>query len=374
MLTLEPLVHRDTLCVAIRGRISAAAYQSLSKFTDRKYSKSLRCFYIRYTAHALKNLYNVLCLNDEVKLQGFDDAGDLSETLLAKHAVIIPDAYSEKLIRMRYSKSTYDNYMIQFRMFLMYLHPTPPEQVTEKIVHNYMSYLANEKKVSAASQNQAINAVKFYLEQVMEGERRVYYTERPRKERNLPVVLGDDEVKSLFYHTENVKHRAIMFLFYSAGFKMGELLRLRWIDIDPDKSSIYIRCGKGKKDRRTILSPITYNYLMHYKEIYRTGDYIFEGTGGRGYSARSVNNMLKRNALRAGIEKKISSQTLRHSFAAHMLEGGADMRYIQALLNHESSKTTESYTYIAQQGLDYLRSPLEALMLAEGSTNLKTNH
>ncbi len=373
MLTLEPLVHRDTLCVAIRGRISAAAYQSLSKFTDRKYSKSLRCFYITYTAHALKNLYNVLRLNDEVNLQGFDDAGALSETSLAKHAVLIPDAYSEKLIRMRYSKSTYDNYMIQFRMFLMFLHPTPPEQVTEKMVHNYMSYLANEKKVSAASQNQAINAIKFYLEQVMEGERTVYYTERPRKERKVPVVLSDDEVKSLFYHTENVKHRAIMFLFYSAGLRMGELLRLKWIDIDPDKASIYIRCGKGKKDRRTILSPIAYNYLMHYKEIYRTGDCVFEGNGGRGYSARSVNNMLKRYAVRAGIDKKISSQTMRHSFAAHMLEGGADMRYIQALLNHESSKTTESYTYVAHQGFDYLRSPLDALMFAEGDNKLKTN-
>ena len=173
----------------------------------------------------------------------------------------------------------------------------------------------------------------------MEGERRVYYTESPRKERKLPVVLSDDEVKSLFYHTENVKHRAIMFLFYSAGLRMSELLHLRWIDIDPDRISIYIRCGKGKKDRRTILSPIAYDYLMHYKEIYRTSDCVFEGTGGRGYSARSVNNMLKRNALRAGIEKKISSQTLRHSFAAHMLEGGADLRYIQALLDHESSKT-----------------------------------
>ena len=371
MLTLEPLVHRDTLCVAIRGRISAAAYQSLSQFTDRKYSKSLRCFYIRYTADALKNLYNVLCLNDEVKLQGFDDAGALSETSLAKHAVIIPDAYSEKLIRMRYSKSTYDNYMIQFRMFLMYLHPTPPEQVTEKIVHNYMSYLVNEKKVSAATQNQAINAIKFYLEQVMEGERRVYYTESPRKERKLPAVLSDDEVKSLFYHTENVKHRAIMFLFYSAGLRMSELLHLRWIDIDPDKSVIYVRCGKGKKDRRTILSPIAYNYLMHYKEIYRTSECVFEGTEGRGYSARSVNNMLKRNARRAGIEKKISSQTLRHSFATHMMEGGADIRYIQALLNHESSKTTESYTYVTQQGFDHLRSPLDALMFAEGNARIK---
>jgi len=257
-------------------------------------------------------------------------------------------------------------------MFLMYIHPIKPEEVTEKIVHGYLQYLVTEKKVSTATQNQAINAIKFYLEQVMEGERRVYYTERPRKEWKLPTVLSNDEVKALFYHTENVKHRAIMFLFYSAGLRMTELLHLRWIDIDQGRKSIFVRSGKGKKDRRTLLSPVAYDYLMHYKEIYRTSDFVFEGTGGRVYSARSVNNMLKRNARRAGMEKNISAHTLRHSFATHMLEGGADLRYIQALLGHESSKTTERYTHVTQRGFDKLRSPLDALMLAEG-TEMNTN-
>ena len=366
MLTLEPLVHRDALCVAIRGRISAAAYQSLSQFTDSKYSKSLRCFYIRYSAEQLKKLQHVLGPHDEIKLQGFDETCSVAETSLTKLAVIIPPAYPDKLVRMRYSKATYDNYMIQFRMFLMYIHPIPPEQVDEKLVHNYMTYLVNEKKVSTATQNQAINAIKFYLEQVMEGERRVYYTERPRKEWKLPTVLSDDEVKSLFYHTANVKHRAIIFLLYSAGLRMSELLNLKWIDLDPARKAIYVRCGKGKKDRRTILSTLAYDYLMHYKEIYHTSEWVFEGTGGKVYSARSVNNMIKRNGRRAGIEKNISAHTLRHSFATHMLEGGADLRYIQALLGHESSKTTERYTHVTQKGFDKLVSPLDNLLAAEG--------
>ena len=370
MLTLEPLVHRDALCVAIRGRMSAAAYQSLSQFTDRRYSKRLRCFYIRYTAEALKDLHSVLCTHDEIKLQGFDDSCSLLDAPLAKHAVIIPPTYADKLVRMRYSKATYDNYMIQFRMFLMHIHPTPVEQVNERIVHSYMLYLVNEKKVSPATQNQAINAIKFYLEQVMEGERRVYYTERPRKEWKLPVVLSNDEVKTLFYHTDNVKHRAIMFLFYSSGLRMSELLHLKWIDLDPGRKLIYVRCGKGKKDRRTILSPLAYDYLTHYKGIYSTNEWVFEGVRGGPYTARSVNNMIKRNARRAGIEKNISAHTLRHSFATHMLEGGADLRYIQALLGHESSKTTERYTHITQTGLDKLHSPLDVLMVAEGGKGI----
>jgi site-specific recombinase XerD len=234
-----------------------------------------------------------------------------------------------------------------------------------------MKYLVNEKKASPSTQNQAINAIKFYLEQVMEGERRVYYTERPRKEWKLPTVLSNDEVRALFYHTDNVKHRAIMFLFYSAGLRMSELLHLKWIDLDPGRKSIYVRYGNGKKDRRTILSPLAYDYLMHYKEIYDTSDWIFEGARGGCYTARSVNNMIKRNARRAGLDKKISAHTLRHSFATHMLEGGADLRYIQALLGHESSKTTERYTQVVQHEQNKQQSSLELAMVAEdvGTTN-----
>jgi integrase/recombinase XerD len=362
MLTLEPLVHRDTLCVAIRGRMSAPAYQSLSQLANRKYSKKLRCFYIKYSTETLCNLHHILCEQDQVQLNGFNNQYELLEPTLARHTVLLPPAYPEKLIRMRYSKATYDNYVIQFKNFLIHIYPLPPEEVTERVIHDYLLHLIEVKKASVATQNQAINSIKFYLEQVMEGERRVYYTERPRKEWRLPVILSEEEVKALFYYTENVKHRAILFLFYSAGLRMSELLHLKWQDIDPVRKLIGIRCVKGKKDRVTLLSSTAYEYLKHYKEIYDPREWLFEGPSGSRYSARSVNNMIKRHAHRAGIEKKISAHTLRHSFAAHMLEGGADLRYIQALLGHESSKTTERYTHVTKKGFDKLRSPLDNLM------------
>jgi site-specific recombinase XerD len=172
-------------------------------------------------------------------------------------------------------------------MFLMYIHPTPPEEINESIVHRYMSYLVNEKKVSTATQNQAINAIKFYLEHVMDGDRRVYYTERPHKEWKLPTVLSNNEVKTLFYYTDNVKHRAVMFLLYSAALRMNELLHLKWMDLDPTHKSIYVKCGKGKRDRQTILSPVAYDYLMLYKEKYHTSEWVFEGTRG-GVTLRGV--------------------------------------------------------------------------------------
>ena len=364
MITLEPLTHRENTCIAIRGKMSGAAYHALINFPERKYSATHRCYYVIYSKRKLGQLYTVLCEHCEVVLHRFTDDFDLAETALVTNRVTIPKAYSEKLIRMRYSKATLDNYVVQFRNFLAHIYPTTAEGIEEKHIHDYLLYLINNRHVSISTQNQAINSIKFYLEHVMGGERRVYYAERPRKEWKLPTVLSEEEIKSLFFHTKNVKHRAIMFLIYSAGLRMSELLSLRWTDIDSTRGLIHLRAAKGKKDRITVLSPLAHEYLLHYRELYNPRQWIFEGSGGGPYSSRSVNNTIKRNAFRAGINKRISAHTLRHSFATHLLEGGTDLRYIQALLGHESSRTTERYAHVTKRGFEKLRSPLDNLLPA----------
>lgn len=155
-----------------------------------------------------------------------------------------------------------------------------------------------------------------------------------------------------------------MFLLYSAGLRMSELLHLKWTDIDAARGLIYIRCAKGKKDRVTLLSGIAHQYLLHYKDLYNPKQWVFEGISGQPYSSRSVNNIIERNAFRAGIQKRVSAHTLRHSFATHLLESGTDLRYIQALLGHESSRTTERYAHVTKRGFDKLRSPLDNLLPA----------
>lgn len=362
MITLEPLMHRDQLCIAIRGSMAGTVYEALLRFPERKYSKTHRCFYVNYSKENLFQLRSTLEEHSVVVLKDFSNENSITNLALTKKFVAIPDSYGEKLIRMRYSKATYDNYMIQFRNFLIHIYPTGADGITEELVHGYLLHLINFKKVSISTQNLAINAIKFYLEHVMEGERRVYYTERPRKEWKLPTVLSEQEIRDLFFYTKNVKHRAIMFLLYSAGLRMSELLQLKWTDIDPERGLIYIRAAKGKKDRVTLLSSTAHEYLLHYRDLYQPRLWVFEGSTGQAYSPRSVNNTIKRNALRAGIEKRVSAHTLRHSFATHLLEGGTDLRYIQALLGHDSSKTTERYAHVTKRGFDKLRSPLDNLL------------
>jgi len=286
------------------------------------------------------------------------------------YAIEIPKNYKETLVWMRYSQATIDNYSVQFKNFLTYIFPTALEKIGDEIVKSYLLYLV-KRNVSISTQNQAINAIKFYLEHVLDGERKVYYTERPRAEWKLPIVLSESEIQDLLKHTANVKHKSILFLLYSAGLRMSELLALRWKDLEESRGLIYVRNGKGKKDRITLLSPTVFGYLKLYRDVYNTNQYIFEGPNGVAYSSRSVNNIIKRSAKKAGISKNISAHTLRHSFATHLLESGTDLRYIQALLGHESSQTTERYTHVTKKGFENLRSPIENLLTSEICGNNK---
>lgn len=362
MISFEPLMHRDTLCVAIRGKYGQEARQVIRTFPGRLYSATHGCFYLVYSPEILQDLKNKLTSVEEWQEQGWHlvTPGPLRETHIRPWISLPPD-YTELLIKMRYSKATVENYVAQFKLFLAFLFPKSSEEIDDRDIHNYLLYLIQKKKVSISSQNQAINSIKFYLEHVKKGERKTYYIDRPRKDWKLPTVLSEEEIQTLFYHTKNIKHRCLLFLLYSAGLRISELLNLQLPDVDADRSLIYVRAGKGKKDRVTLLSKVAYEYLQHYLEVYKPKQWIFESLQGGPYSPRSVNHIIKRSAEKGKIGKHISAHTLRHSFATHLLERGTDLRYIQTLLGHESSRTTERYAHVTKRGFEQLMSPLDTL-------------
>jgi integrase/recombinase XerD len=242
-----------------------------------------------------------------------------------------------------------------------FIYPTTIETITKKDIDNYMVFLVQKKQVSTSTQNTAVNAIKFYLERVNKGERTVYYVDLPIKDNTLPTVLSNEEIQRLFAAVMNMKHRCILFLIYSAGLRVSELLNLKETDIEEDRMVIYIRSGKGRKDRISLLSRVTLDYLKKYCHVYKPTVWLFEGQFGGQYSSRSINHFIHNYARKAGIYKRVSAHTLRHSFATHLLERGTDLRYIQTLLGHESSKTTERYTHVTKRGFDKLISPLDYL-------------
>ena len=225
--------------------------------------------------------------------------------------------------------------------------------------NNYLRYLVMERKVSASYQNQAINAIKFYYERVLGGNRKFYFVERPLKEKTLPIVLNEAEVKSILNHTHNIKHKAILMVAYSAGLRVSEIVNLKIADIDSGRMQIRISSAKGNKDRYTLLSDKTLGVLRTYFKAYKPKEWLFEGAARQQYSVRSVQKILKVSARAAGIQKAISIHTLRHSFATHLLEHGTDIRYIQGLLGHGNVKTTEIYTHISNQAMSQIKSPLD---------------
>lgn len=225
-----------------------------------------------------------------------------------------------------------------------------------------MRYLVMERNITESYQNQAINAIKFYYERVLGGQRKIYLIERPRRDTKLPVVFSTDEVVAILKCTQNIKHRAILMVIYSGGLRISEAANLKISDIDSKRMQIRIVSAKGDKDRYTLLSEKALNTLREYYKVYRPAQWVFEGvTGERPYSVRSIQQILKAAVKRAGINKKVTVHTLRHSFATHLLEQGTDIRYIQSLLGHASTRTTEIYTHITTSGFGKIKSPMDRL-------------
>ncbi|HNW99490.1 MAG TPA: tyrosine-type recombinase/integrase [Bacteroidales bacterium] len=276
----------------------------------------------------------------------------------------IPDAYLEKLKIKRYSENTQRTYKVAFSDFINYYKTKELESITENEIKEYLLYLVEKRKVSSSFQNQVINAIKFYYEKVLKMEKLPYiYIDRPFKEKLLPTVLSEEEVRRIISNIDNIKHKTILLTIYSAGLRRSELIKLKVNDIDKERNAVIIKDAKGKKDRNTLLSKKLLFYLDEYMKLYAPKVWLFEGQDGGQYSESSINSIFHEACRKAGINKKATVHTLRHSFATHLLERGTDLRYIQTLLGHSSSKTTEIYTHITKKGMEQLESPLDNLDL-----------
>ena len=174
--------------------------------------------------------------------------------------------------------------------------------------------------------------------------------------------MSEEEVKRIIRCTNNIKHRVLLMLIYSAGLRIGETLNLRLEDVDGQRRVIDIHQGKGKRDRRVPLSKKVLELLREYYRIYRPKSYLFEGeVEGRPYSPKSAQNVLRRAVRRADIKKRVTLHTLRHSYATHLMERGVGLRYIQEILGHSSPKTTMIYTHVSGKKLRDVVSPLDEM-------------
>ncbi len=269
-----------------------------------------------------------------------------------------PEAYLQKLELKRYSNSTVKNYVLAFEAFINYYPKCEVMDLNENDVRSYLQHLIQEHK-SNSTINLAINAIKFYYEIVLEMPNRFYSIERPRKQETLPKVISKAEILQMIECTNNIKHRCIIGLLYSSGLRRSELQHLKIEDIDSNRMVIKVINGKGGKTRLTLLSTTVLQDLRKYYKEYKPVHYLFEGHKRAQYSSGSIVKVVSKAASKAGIKVKVSPHMLRHSFATHLLENGTDLRYIQRLLGHNSTKTTEIYTHVATNVFSTIKNPLD---------------
>ena len=361
--------ENEKTLIVLRSPENDAAIRAIKAVDGCEWSDSASCWTIpdnkEYIEKAIARLKTVGYVNyrglrKNVKAEKSDLSSNSEENNDDRENQI--NSFRSFLSSRRYSVNTIKTYTEALRVFIRFMGDKQPEEwnLADIIRFNNDYILKNGHSVSY--QNQMVNAVKLFLKVVENKQIRIDEIHRPRPEHRLPNVLSKEEVKAILQALSNLKHRCMLSLMYSCGLRRGELLSLKPVDIDSKRNLVHIRLGKGKKDRVVPLSGRVLAVLREYYVAYRPQLWLFEGQkSGQPYDERSLSEVLKQARQKAGITKPVTLHWLRHSYATHLLESGTDLRYIQELLGHKHSKTTEIYTHVSTQSLQRIKSPFDDL-------------
>lgn len=226
--------------------------------------------------------------------------------------------YADKLKLRRYSDNTFRIYGRYFKLFLSaHIHKLP-EEITDEEIKAFLLDIVTTNDYASKTQNQIINAIKFYYEQVLGLNKKQYWIDRPRKESKLPLIISEEDVVRLLTAASNLKHKCMIAMLYSAGLRRSELLNMQITDVDINRMQVFVRNGKGKKDRVSLLSVRLALALENYYLQYKPKKWLFEGLHNKQYSGTSLSKLIQRACKNAGIHKKVTPHILRHSFSSQL--------------------------------------------------------
>ena len=285
-----------------------------------------------------------------------------SHSLPSEEGILQIEKFKQWMRSKRYSESTITTYSEALKSFLIFYREKPVADITNEDVIVYNNEYILKNNLSASYQNQTVNAIKLFFMTIRNTKMMVDKIHRPKRAKVLPNVLSKEEIKLILNAHSNIKHKMMLSLIYSCGLRCGELLALQPVHIDSKRNIVMLKNAKGKKDRIVPLSPLILEMLREYFQLYKPKTYLFEGQNiGMQYDSRSLQLILKQALQKAGIKKPVTLHWLRHSYATHLLESGTDLRYIQELLGHNSSKTTEIYTHVSTKSIQQIKSPFDDL-------------
>lgn len=367
-------LHEDKIRLFLKFPYNKNLIEKVKTMPGAKWSTNNKAWHVHYTSEIAQRI-RMLFISDGISINYINENEALpvidKPQPLKQHELLgnLSTEAHDKIrtlrswmLQRRYSESTIETYCDAIKTFLRFFADKEINEISndDLIVFNNDYILANG--YSASFQNQVINAVKLFYKTVENKQLETEIIYRPKREKVLPNVLSKEEVKLILEAHGNIKHKAMLSLIYSCGLRRSELLNLRITDIDSKRGLVIIRKGKGKKDRVTPLSLKVLELLRDYFKTYQPKEWLFEGQSGIGkYDERSLANVLKQALEKSKINKPVSLHWLRHSFATHLLENGTDLRYIQEILGHSSSKTTEIYTHVSNKSIQKIVSPFDTL-------------
>lgn len=362
-MTIKPLYHKNQLQIGLFFPYNQKQIELVKKH-GYSFSQTHKCWYKQFDPMELESIIKLFekGLNQskkEILAQRWENVHPLKPSGVLKEAKI--QAFTDWLKSRRYAASTIKTYSEAIHIFFTHCQkPVEEIQLNDVIQFNTQYILKNG--LSSAYQNQVINALKLFYRTVENKKLDIESLHRPKREHRLPNVISKEEVAKILGVLGNIKHKAMLSLIYSCGLRRSELLNIKIGDIDSKRGFVMVRNSKNKKDRQIPLSPKILALLRQYYKAYQPKKWLFEGQHpGTQYSEKSLEKTLKNAVGQAGIRKPVSLHWLRHSYATHLLESGTDLRYIQELLGHKSSKTTEIYTHVSMSSLKQIKSPFDDL-------------
>lgn len=270
-------------------------------------------------------------------------------------------AFEEKLILDRRSWSTRRTYLNCLKDLFGYYRDVRPSRITTVQLERFLIYKIKKRKIAKSTQNQYISTFNYFFGKVCGQADKVQSLVRPKKDRRLPNIITENEVKQLLHAVDNEKHKCMLLLIYSAGLRKSELLNLRVEDLQADRNLLLVKDSKGNKDRFTLYSKTAQRHVESYVRKYAPRYWLFEGSTGGRYGESSLQSVFQRAKQRAKINPCVTLHGLRHSFATHMVESGVALHVVKELLGHYSLKTTEIYLHVSNGYIGSVKSPLENL-------------
>jgi integrase/recombinase XerD len=361
------------LAISFTGNYNQEWIDEIKSFGKFYYDKMRKEFLLPWSAMVVDSLSDYfLSCGVEVKVIKSVVSEDLKQLRkglvdeirgreLGDKAIEALELTRSHLDELRFSKRTNESYLSHLEFFFKYFHTKDPDRISGKEVSHFLSDFIVNNGYSASYQNIMISAIKHYYNISGTGKLNFQVFERPRGSRALPKVFSKDEVRRILNATRNNKHKLLLWMIYSCGLRRSEVTNILLTDLDRDRGVLHIREGKGRVDRIVPVSEKVWEKLDEYVDGFCPVEYLFEGQDGGRYSVESVYRVFKQALWKAGIRKDVGVHSLRHSYATHLHESGLDIRYIQELLGHRITRTTEIYTHVSRRNLVAIRSPIEDL-------------